>query len=79
MIKQNQQKKVKFPENKKIAETFRPGDRVILAKYSGMSVFSIRAMSQGQRAFNDEVKKAIIRLMTERNQLNQALEEIVNQ
>jgi hypothetical protein len=73
------QKEIKFPENKKIAETFLPGDRVIIAKYSEMSVFTIRDMSLGYRRFNDKVKKAIIRMMNERAQLNQALEEIINQ
>jgi hypothetical protein len=73
------QKEIKFPENKKVAETFLPGDRVTLAQYSGMSVYTIRDMSLGYRRFNDKVKKAIIRLMNERAQLDQALEGIANQ
>jgi hypothetical protein len=73
------QKEIKFPENKKIAETFLPGDRATIAKYSEMSVHTIRDMSLGYRRFNDKVKKAIIRMMNERAQLNHALEEIVNQ
>lgn len=79
MKKGFRQKEIKFPENRKIAATFLPGDRVTIALYSGMSVYTIRDMSLGYRRINDRVARAIIRLMNERKELGQALNEIVNQ
>jgi hypothetical protein len=75
-IRQNQ---VNFPENRKVAAVLMPGDRVTLAKYSGLSVYTIRDMTRGYRRMNDKFKQAFIRLMSERHNLDKTLDEIVNQ
>jgi hypothetical protein len=74
-----QKKEIKFPENRKISEKLLQGDRVIIAKYSNLSVYTIRDIMQGHRRLTDDVARAIIRLMNERKELDQALNEIVNQ
>lgn len=73
------QKAIKFPENRKISEKLMPGDRVIIAKYAGLSPATIRDMMMGHRRITDKAARAIIRLMNERKELGQALDEIVNQ
>ena len=75
----NRQKEIKFPENRKISEKLKPGDRVIIAKYAGLSPATIRDMMMGHRRITDKAARAIIRLMKERKELDQALNEIVNQ
>lgn len=75
----NRQKEIKFPENRKISEKLKPGDRVIIAKYAGLSPATIRDMMMGHRRITDKAARAIIRLMNERKELDQALNEIVNQ
>jgi len=72
-------KAIKFPENRKISEKLMPGDRVIIAQYAGLSPATIRDMMMGHRRITDKAARAIIRLMNERKELGQALDEIVNQ
>lgn len=73
------QKKIKFPENRKISKKLKPGDRVIIAKYAGLSPATIRDMMMGHRRITDNAARAIIRLWNERQELDRALEEIANQ
>ena len=74
-----QKKEIKFPENRKISDKLLQGDRVIIAKYSNLSVYTIRDIMQGHRRLTDDVARAILRLKKERLELTQALEEIINQ
>lgn len=74
-----QQREVKFPENKRIGAKLSQGDRVIIAGYAGLKPGSIRDMLNGYRRITDKAARAIIRLMNERKELDQALNEIVNQ
>ncbi len=75
----NVPREINFPENKELAAKLLRGDRVKIAKYSGMQPGTVRDMLYGYRRINDEVARAIIRLMEERKQLTKSLEEIANQ
>jgi len=72
-------KEVKFPENRKISEKLLKGDRVIIAKYANLAPGTIADMMYGYRRITDNVARAIIRLMKEREELNRSLDEIINQ
>lgn len=72
-------KEIKFPENRKIAKQLMKGDRVVIARYANLSAVTIRDMMMGYRRITDNVARAILRLMAERQELARALEEIVNQ
>lgn len=72
-------REVKFPENKRIAAKLNRGDRVIIADRVGVKPGTIRDILNGFRKMPDNVKKAIIEIMNERQKLDRALEEITNQ
>lgn len=76
MKKKSQGREVKYPENKDIARKLRPGDAVTIAKYAGIKPGSVRDMMYGFRRINDNTARAIIRLMNERREIEQALDEI---
>jgi hypothetical protein len=78
MIKTKQQKVVKFPENREIANTLEHGDRVIIAEYSGYSASTVRGMLIGKRRLTDRAAKAIIRLKNERSAIQSSLHESNN-
>lgn len=75
----NRQSKVKFPENLKIASKLAPSDRAEIARRAGFTPGYISEIIKGRRRMVDKVKKAIIELMKERQELDRALDEIVNQ
>ncbi len=72
-------REINFPENRELADKLLRGDRVKIAKYSGMQPGTVRDMLYGYRRINDEVGRAIIRLIAERKVIAQSLEEIANQ
>ena len=72
-------REINFPENRELADKLLRGDRVKIAKYSGMQPGTVRDMLYGYRRINDEVGRAIIRLIAERKVIAQSLEEITNQ
>jgi len=76
---QNRQNRVKFSENLRVRSILKRGDRKKIAEKSGYKEGTIREMLNGYRQFTDEVKEAIIKLMSERQQLDKELEELVNQ
>ena len=75
----NQHAKVKFPENLKVAAKLEPSDRAEIARRSGFTPAYISDIIKGRRRMVDKVKKAIISLMNERQELDRALEQITNQ
>lgn len=75
----NRHNTVKFPENIKISSKLEPADRAELARRSGFSPAYISDIIKGRRRMVDRVKRAIVDLMRERQELDRALEEIVNQ
>ena len=70
---------VKYPENLEINAKLQIGDRGILARYSGYKAGTVRDKLNGFSPVTDRLKRAIIRLMQERHELNNAIEEIKNQ
>lgn len=79
MKKKSQGREVKYPENKDIARKLRHGDSVIIANYAGVTPGTVRDMMYGYRRITDKTSRAIIRLMNERREIDQALDEIANQ
>jgi len=75
----NRQNKVKFPENLKIADKLAPCDRADIARRAGVTSGYITEILKGRRRMVDKVKRAIVELMNERNELDRAIEEIANQ
>lgn len=75
----NQHAKVKFPENLKVAAKLEPFDRAEIARRSGFTPAYISDIMKGRRRMVDKVKKAIITLINERQELDRALEQITNQ
>lgn len=73
------QKGVNFPENLKISAKLEAADRAEIARRSGFTPAYISDIIKGRRRMVDKVKKAIIDLMKERQELDRALEEIANQ
>ena len=71
-------KNIKYPENKKIREKLQRGDIAKIAEYSGMSAFTVIQTLKGARRMSDNIAKAIIRLASERKQLEESLMEISN-
>lgn len=75
----NQQSKVKFPENLRISAKLVPSDRAEIARRSGFTPAYISDIIAGKRRMVDKVKRAIVELMSERQELDRALDEIANQ
>lgn len=75
----NRQARVKFPENLKITAKLAPSDRAEIARRAGVTSGYITEILKGRRRMVDKVKRAIVELMNERNELDRAIEEIVNQ
>ncbi len=75
----NRQNKVIFPENLKISAKLEPSDRAEIARRSGYSPAYITDIISGRRRMNDKVKRAIVELMRERQELDRAIDEITNQ
>jgi hypothetical protein len=67
---------LKHPENQKIKNKLQRGDVQLLTEYSGLAEATVRLILIGYRRMNDRLAKAIIRLMNERRELKQALDEI---
>ncbi|MFA5816629.1 MAG: hypothetical protein WC865_13525 [Bacteroidales bacterium] len=72
-------REIKYPENLKINNQLQNGDRLLIAKKSNLKPGTIRDMLNGYRRITDDVARAIIELMSERNELNRLLGEIANQ
>lgn len=79
MHNKSQAREVRYPQNKEIGRQLLPGDRVTIAQYAGLSAGTIRDMMLGYRRITDKTARAIIRLMNERREIDQALDEIANQ
>lgn len=79
MKQKSQGREVKYPANRDIASKLRTGDMVTIAKYAGVVPGTVRDMMYGYRRITDKTARAIIRLMNERREIEQALEEIANQ
>lgn len=75
----NQQNKVNFPENLRISAKLMPSDRAEIARRSGFTPAYISDIISGKRRMVDKVKRAIVELMKERQELDRALDEIANQ
>lgn len=75
----NRQNWVKFPENLKISSKLAPSDRAEIARRTGFSPGYISEIFKGRRRMVDKVKRAIIELVNERQELDRALDEIANQ
>lgn len=76
-MKENTQKPVLFPENRRVQKALQKGDRQKLAKATGYTDISIRDMLQGYRRMPDVVKEAIVELLKRRRELDATLEQIV--
>lgn len=79
MLKRKSSTKFKFPENRELSAKLLKGDNVIIAGYAGVSLSLINNMMSGNRRITDKVARAIIRLMKEREELNESLQQIINQ
>jgi len=79
MNKAKQQKEVKFPENLKIKDKLLTGDGAEIARRSGFKAITINEVLNGKRRMNDKVKRAIIKMLNERQQLDNAMDQIINQ
>lgn len=75
----NVRNECKYPENIKIRDKMNTGDKAKIARMTGYKVGSVREILNGYRFMNDEVKRAIIQLFAERDQINKSIEEIANQ
>jgi hypothetical protein len=72
-------KKVDYPENLKVGRNMRAWERVELMKRSGFTNQYISAMFSGKRRMTDEIKRMIIEIKKEAQELNQALEEAIQE
>lgn len=70
---------LKFPDQVKIKEKLQSGDKLKLAERTGYKEGTIREMLNGYRRMPDSVKKAIIDLINDRQALDNAIDEIINQ
>lgn len=76
---EKKQRKVKFPENKKIAKQLKYGDRQRIAELAGLSIAHIYDVFQGERRITDEIAKATIIVYNERQKLLSDLKNSTNQ
>lgn len=67
-----------FPENRKIAINLKRGDRKIIAENTGFSVGYIYDVFKGYRRLTDDIAKAVISLLEEREKINEKLNSIVS-
>jgi hypothetical protein len=74
----SQQNKVEFPENLKVRLKLEHGDGALIAEKSGFSLAYISDILAGRRRMVDKVKKAIVELLDERQELSKKFEETVN-
>lgn len=74
----NRKAKVKFPENLRISSKLVPSDRAEIARRSAYTPAYISDIISGKRRMVDKVKRAIVELMRERQELDRALDEIAN-
>lgn len=72
------QMKVKFPENLKVSDKLNPSDRAEIARRSGYSAAYVGDILKGRRRMVDKVKKAIVDLLIEREKLNEAFNQVIN-
>jgi hypothetical protein len=75
----SQQNKVEYPENLKVRAKLEHGDGALIAEKSGFSLAYISDILSGRRRMVDKVKKAIVELLNERQQLDNAIDQIINQ
>lgn len=75
----NQQNKVRFPENHRIAAKLSPSDKAEIARRTDFTHSYISNIMSGKRRMVDKVKRAIVDLMRERQELDRAMDEIANQ
>lgn len=75
----NPKKVVHFPENLPIGRKLRAWDRRELIKKTGYTNAHISAVFTGRRRMNEKIKRAIIELKQEQQQLNQALEQAIQE
>lgn len=66
---------VQYPENRRFMSVLRYGDREKLAKKAGTTVYNVRIIVQGKRRMTDKLAKAIVRLLAEREKLQNKLEQ----
>lgn len=72
-------KRILFPENRKIKEKLFRGDKATLAEYTGLTIGTISEMMKGNRRFTPIMENAIIRLFSERKERHEALNKIIKQ
>lgn len=69
---------IKYTENLKVNAKLNPSDRAEIAKRSGYSPAYISDILKGRRRMVDKVKKAIVDLLSEREKLNEAFNQVIN-
>lgn len=76
----NQQKQeIKYPENLWVFAAIKHWEKKILSLKTGYGVPHLCHVAKGRRRMNDKIKRAIIEMKQEQQQLNQAMEQAVAQ
>lgn len=68
---------LKFPENLFLKRQLVHSDMTLLATKSGLCRGTVYEIMNGRRRMSDSLKKAIIELLTTRNELNEILNDIL--
>ncbi len=75
---ESQQKEIiRYPENLKVFAALKHWEKAELARRTGYGQPQICHLAKGRRRMNDKVKRAIIEIKKEAQQLNQALEQAI--